>query len=90
MYNTSIQKESSMNISKIISQPSVCFNSPDDILRTDKLNNKEKLKALQNWKNACIQLQESTSEGMTGGAQDEELEMVSETLRKLEEKGIRR
>ena len=65
---------------KEISQPSTMYKSPKAISLYSDLSNKQKRTALLNWKQTCIQLQESTSEGMIGKNQSENLKLVLKEL----------
>ncbi len=53
-----------MNINEKIKQPSKFYNTPMNIVSIKDLNHIQKMKALKNWRQTCIQLQLSTSEGM--------------------------
>lgn len=55
-----------MNSENIISMPERFFSTPNELLITEILTKKEKVKALENWKQSCIHKQESTEEGMEG------------------------
>jgi len=70
--------------SKLISQPSMFFDSPKDILINLSLDREEKKKALENWKQSCIHLHKTTAEGMSGAGDDlDTLRNVSNALEKL-------
>lgn len=71
-----------MNAENIISKPSKFFSNPTDLLRTEILTKKEKIQALENWKQSCIHEQESTGEGMEGNSSSR-LQDVSNALNKL-------
>lgn len=72
-----------MKMNDIISRPSEFYTKPSEILHAQALDDNQKMKALENWKQTCIQLQESTAEGMSGRSQAEELRLVSEAIREL-------
>ena len=75
--------KNNLKTTKAISEPSIFYKNPKDVLQAVHLSYKQKLKALQNWKQTCIQMDECTSEGMLGKSQSENLELVSEALAKL-------
>lgn len=47
--------------------PSEVYDSPEDVLRDDSLDNDQKLEILMHWQSEAIELQDSEGEGMGGG-----------------------
>ena len=78
-----------MNLEMLISQPSKYFQHPDEVLKTTELSQRQKIEALKNWKQFCVQLQRSVAEGMVGSNQENQLQDVSNALDQLQhmEKG---
>jgi hypothetical protein len=76
-----------MNIDRTISQPSDFYDSPGAILKDEHLSRKDKIKALENWKQTCMHLQESAAEGMDGAnkTENEDLKLISEALNTIKE-----
>ncbi len=68
-----------MNIEKLVSQPSQNYEVPDQILVDSHLEIDQKIKALENWKQQCSHLQESSGEGMENGSENQ-LQAVSKAL----------
>ncbi len=65
--------EHGTDFSKAITDPSIVFTKPSDIVYCTFLSTEDKLIALKNWKSTLIHMSESTAEGMQG---DEDLTMV--------------
>lgn len=63
--------------------PSLLFDSPEKIESCTKLTRQEKIKALLNWKDQCIQLQKATEEGM-GGQTHALLKSINKTLLEIQ------
>jgi methionine synthase II (cobalamin-independent) len=74
-----------MNIDKIVNCPSQYYVNPEEILKEGGLSLQQKFKALTNWKQTCIQIQESTTEGMEGKGKSK-LQAVSNALNIIESK----
>ena len=74
-----------MNKVTEINQPSSTYNCPKDIVLDIHLNFKQKKRALNNWKQMCIQLQESENEGMQGNNHTEDLSLVLKELISLKD-----
>jgi hypothetical protein len=73
-----------MKTDERLSCPSTFYNDPRDILTAEGLDSDQKMKALKNWRQTCIQLQESTVEGMEGaGNQAEALKLVTNAIEEL-------
>lgn len=73
-----------MDSKELISSPSNFFNDPMDIIHEDRLQKDDKLKALENWKQSRLHLQESSGEGMPNNSDHaEELKSVNNAIDKL-------
>jgi hypothetical protein len=68
-----------MNVENLISQPSKNYQTPHQILDDNKLEMDQKIKALENWKQECVHLQEGAAEGF-GVDANNELQKVSKAL----------
>jgi hypothetical protein len=80
-------RRSKMNINKLITTPTKHFESPKEILTTDRLSHKQKKIALENWKQQCVHMQETTAEGMQAKNSDEnkisQLKAVNQAIKEL-------
>lgn len=73
-----------MNTQNFISSPSEYFPTPDAIVNSSVLTQDEKITALENWEQSCLQLQESSNEGMTASKRlKDRLPEVKEALEEL-------
>lgn len=57
-----------MNIEEALLKPNEVFSHPRDVLKDESLTNEKKKKILENWKQYCTHLQESTGEGMSSAS----------------------
>jgi hypothetical protein len=73
-----------MNSEQIISQPSKNYQTPYELLEDNRLEVSQIIKALENWKQECVHLQEGAAEGF-GEEASNELQKVSKALIKARE-----
>lgn len=74
------------DFSKAITDPSIVFTKPSDVIYCTFLSKEDKLIALKNWKSTIIHMSETTAEGMQG--EDDfplVLKEISSALEQLEE-----
>jgi hypothetical protein len=65
--------------------PTTVFDDPEDVVESDDLTKKEKVRILEQWEADAKALQTATDEGMTGGKRPR-LDEVNEAQAKLDEK----
>jgi len=81
MSNTEMQNP---RILKALTEPSLVFSKPEDIVFCDYLNTEQKIISLENWKSTLTHLSDSTYEGMSSSVHEEMiLGKVLEALNEL-------
>lgn len=78
-------QENSTKFEKAITEPSIVFSKPHDVIYCDFLTHEQKLTSLKNWESTLNHLSESTSEGMQGPPKnDDVLAEIHSALEELE------
>lgn len=69
---------------RMLTVPSMSFESVDELVHSPDLTRKEKLNALYNWKQMCELQKASTNEGMRG-ERTTPYALILEAIRKIED-----
>lgn len=72
-----------MKINQIVSGPSRFFKNPEKLVQSDGLNEDQKIRALENWKDSLIQISTSEQKGMDSRMKRVEIVEVDRALRQI-------